>query len=166
MSSNKQCHNEITKKEVQAVHELVHQATVSAAGMSRTVERSRYLKPRPGCGKMAKLIGQIAQRKGLKGEMPVAEMLQRLDEVERLAPLVESVQSLVRGLSDAAFYAESTAWSAALAYYSALQGMSRLDPQVEQSLEPVAEFLSIGRRKSDKPEENVAADETTLRAVS
>ncbi|MFZ5470508.1 MAG: hypothetical protein ACOZIN_13815 [Myxococcota bacterium] len=122
----------------------------TARVLFKVVDRNKYIRPRRGAHRVVRHVGEVAARKSLTGRVTVEEMLRLQTEGEELQRVAEAASVLARGLGDAAFVAQSEAWSAALAYYSTLMAMIRLDPELEPALKPVVEFLAQGPRRGEE----------------
>lgn len=47
--------------------------------------------------------------------------------------------------------ADSEKWFAATAYYTALLGLSRSNPELQVAMRPLVDFFATGRRRTAKP---------------
>jgi hypothetical protein len=112
-------------------------------------ERKGLLKMRPGGEAIAALVGRLATDHGvtLPGANTPAmnadlELARRLQRVETE---VAKVRRLVR---DTVLEAQSEAWWAATALYTALNRTRSSQPSLEADLQPAVAFFATGRRKN------------------
>lgn len=143
---------------IKELRHKVDEAREAARGISKTVDRSGYLRPRKGADRVLDILAEAAVGKGLKGEVTVEEMLRLQRDGTELQRIADTAAVVARGVGDAAYVSHSKAWSTGMAYYAALSGMTRLDPELNATLKPVVEFLAQGpRRSEEEPETDTEA---------
>lgn len=122
-------------------------------------ERKQLVKPRPQLRQIAPAIVELAPKYGvqLSGELSVETLAARIDDADRFRPLLVIVEKLHKLLNDMVLRAESEAWDAAMANYSALRHVSERSGELEGELAPVIAALATGPRVSDKPSGGNAA---------
>ncbi len=73
-------------------------------------------------------------------------MQRDLELAKRLKPLLVRVERLRQTIADTITEAQSEAWWAATAYYSALARVSKGDRKLSGALEPARKFFQTGSR--------------------
>lgn len=129
-----------------------------------TEERKATTKMRTGGEPIARLVGELAEANGVAlPKISVEGMRSDLQLIERMKPLQAALDDLSQRVADTILQAQSEAWWAATAYYTALSRMAAADAKLERSLKPAVDFFAIGRRKkpaekpAEKPERPAAA---------
>jgi hypothetical protein len=112
-------------------------------------ERRHLLKPRPGGDKISEIVTRVAADRKIEISGASAnEINQNRTRVLRLEPLRAAAAALTKSLADTILQAESKAWWATTAVYTALQGAARSDGALKLELEPARTFFATGRRKA------------------
>ena len=97
---------------------------------------------------MQRLIYAIAQKRGLKIEgFPLAGMLADINLAQAMEPFEQAMTVGQQLTSDTLLQADTEGWQAFLAYYGVLTAMASHDAALASELQPVIEFMKVGRRK-------------------
>ena len=111
-------------------------------------ERRRLLRVRRDSEAMQRLIYAIAQKRGLKIEgFPLAGMLADINLAQAMEPFEQAMTVGQQLTSDTLLQADTEGWQAFLAYYGVLSAMASHDAALASELQPVIEFMKVGRRK-------------------
>jgi len=70
---------------------------------------------------------------------------------QRLAPAVRALETTLRLAQDGILEAESEAWYATTAGYTALVRLSGTDPKLHAELKPAMDFFGVGRKRKPRP---------------
>jgi hypothetical protein len=136
-------------RQIQTVNDAIAKYTSNLTA----ADRLHLLKPRPGGEKVTELVTRVAAARKLQVTgASAAEIEHNRTRALRLAPLKTAAATLTKALDDTIFEAESRAWWATTAYYTALQGVARSDGALKLELEPATSFFALGRRKPKVPE--------------
>lgn len=102
-----------------------------------------------GGEKIALLLAELATKHGVTlPKISVEEMKADLTLASRLSSLAADVHAYAQRLDDTSLEANSEAWWAATAFYTALARMAPADPALQSALAPAVEFFAVGRRKA------------------
>jgi hypothetical protein len=115
-------------------------------------ERKKAVKFREGGDAIAALVGKLLDEHavtlpGVSRESIAADV----QLARRLEPLRSAVVSLLQLIDDTILEAESEAWWATTAGYTALARISKGDARLEADLKPVVTFFRIGKRTPKAP---------------
>lgn len=145
-------------EELSSLEEKVKKFTVELTAEERKVTT----KMRTGGEPIARLVGELAEANGVTlPKISVEGMRADLLLIERMKPLQTALDNLSQRVADTILQAQSEAWWAATAYYTALTRMAAADARLERSLKPAVEFFAIGRRKkpTEQPEDKKPIDQ-------
>jgi hypothetical protein len=112
-------------------------------------QRPIFLKPRLGGERAMDLICSAAQERGVSLPGLSLESMKADLKVGAAAQKVQDALSNAYQLAaDTRLAAYGEAWEAFLGYYAVLSSMASRDPELAQKLQPVVDFMAIGRRKA------------------
>jgi hypothetical protein len=115
-------------------------------------ERHRALKPRADGERVTAQVLRLAGEHKLElSDVPVDGIQADLTLAQRMAPIAEALDPIVQSVADTMLQARSEAWWGTTAYYTALQGIARSNPQLKTALQPAVDFFALGRRKPKAP---------------
>jgi len=110
-------------------------------------ERKKAVKFREGGDAIVALVGKLLDEHGVTlPDVTRDGMTADVQLARRIEPLRASVASLLQLLDDTILEAESEAWWAATASYTALARMSKGNARLEADLRPAVEFFRLGKR--------------------
>ena len=138
-------------KWVTAVKQLTHELAPHTVTLSNE-EIKHVLKARPNGDSILPLLIELAQR--YKIEIPgisVPGLLADQALSISLKPLEAALTELAERVAHTRLEADSEKWWAATGYYSALQGLSRSNPELQIAMRPLVDFFATGRRAAPKP---------------
>jgi hypothetical protein len=113
-------------------------------------ERKRLLRARRDSEPMQRLVYELAKKKGLSlAGFPLDGMLSDVNLVQALEPFVTAMTTGWQLTNDTALQADTEGWQAFLAYYGVLSSMADHDAELATQLQPVVDFMKVGRRKPE-----------------
>jgi hypothetical protein len=112
-----------------------------------TEERKKAVKFREGGDAIVALVGKLLDEHGVTlPDVTRDGMTADVQLARRIEPLRASIASLLQLLDDTILEAQSEAWWAATAGYTALARMSKGNARLEADLRPAVEFFRLGKR--------------------
>ncbi len=113
-------------------------------------ERRRLLRVRRDSEPMQRLIYAIAQKRSLKLEgFPLQGMLNDINLAQAMEPFEQAMELGQQLTTDTLLQADTEGWQAFLAYYGVLTAMASTDAELARELQPVVDFMKVGRRKPE-----------------
>ena len=135
------------------IAKLVKEVSAIGATLEKTCvaltsdERKKAVKIRSGGDAIVAVIGRLLDDHGVTlPDVTRDDMNADIQLVRRLAPLRDALASVLQLVDDTVLEAESEAWWAATAGYTALHRMAKGNAKLEADLKPAVEFFRIGKR--------------------
>jgi hypothetical protein len=114
-----------------------------------TEGRRKAVKFRPGGEKVVSRVAQLSTMYALpESEQLSKRMDEKLQLASQLAPLHTLLDSLTQRVSDTMLVAKSDCWQSTLVRYGMLEMLARVKPEIQRELQPVQEFMAVGKRKA------------------
>ncbi len=129
-------------------------------------DRRRLAKVRKGGEKYIPKLARAAVASGVSPSgYSIDEMTAAAAMVEKLEPLEEKLQALLKLVEDARLRASGTTWTTATLVYSMLKPVAARDGKVATAIAPVKAFFATGKR-GPKAKSTDPATETTAKTAT
>ena len=115
-------------------------------------ERKRLLRARKDSEPMVQRVADLAERH--KIAVPGVDRSSMLNDVrltQVLQPIGAQLERALQLVQDTTMQADTEAWQAFLAYYGVLSSLSSRIPEVEGALQPVVDYMKVGKKHAPEP---------------
>lgn len=154
MLENKVGENIPSARDAAAVLENLKQVRTRLSAYCLTLspeERKRLLRPRRGSEMQMRRVNDLAAKHEVK--VPNVSSAQQANDLElasTMQPIADELRAIATMAEDTVGRAESEAWEAFLAQYAVLTSMATRMPELAAELQPVTNFMALGRRKREE----------------
>jgi hypothetical protein len=119
-----------------------------------TEERLRATKMRANGTPIVELVSDLARRHEVSlPRISVEDMRGDLTLAQRLVPLKQVLERLSKTVEDTILQAQSECWWATTAFYTSLNRLADVDPNLEHALKPAVEFFAKRRRTAQRSQD-------------